>query len=44
MLVEALADRWGADVTAEGKTLWFEIAAVAGTPAGGAGRGAAEQG
>jgi hypothetical protein len=24
-IVEALADRWGVDKTAEGKTVWFEI-------------------
>jgi hypothetical protein len=45
LLVEALADRWGAAVTAEGKTLWFELAAVAAPPADpahSAGRGAAE--
>jgi len=32
LLVEALADRWGAEVDAEGKCLWFEIPALPAPP------------
>ena len=38
MLIEALADRWGAHETDRGKTVWFELvtpaAAAAGTGSG----------
>jgi anti-sigma regulatory factor (Ser/Thr protein kinase) len=33
VLVEALADRWGVERRAEGKCLWFELAAVPALPA-----------
>jgi hypothetical protein len=33
LLVDALAERWGAELRSEGKCLWFELPAVPAPPA-----------